>query len=176
MKPVGNAPDDFATWRVSVENRLRSLTGLVNKKNVTQPRAPFSSRYLGANTPVPNAADFVVDFDIDEDTDDYGFEYSAGIWTIIRSGNYQINATLHFSSNATGVRQVRLQKNGVDYKVISANGAATAGGISAILSKGLRLAAGDTIRIAAWQNSTAALDLAGGASRWTTADLAYTGA
>jgi len=85
------------------------------------------------------------------------FNTTTGLYTVPVAGNYSVNATLHFTSNATGLRYITIYKNGsvVSYgNVINAtNGDGTGLNASAIIP----CKAGDTISMGGYQTSGGAL-------------------
>ncbi|MDY7542596.1 MULTISPECIES: hypothetical protein [unclassified Cryobacterium] len=90
-----------------------------------------------------------------------GFTYAAGVVTILAAGVYDISAAFSFAANGTGARRLFVLKNGAStaanpilYDEVA--GSASAVGILKVAGSVL-LAAGDTLRVAVWQNSGAAL-------------------
>jgi len=81
-------------------------------------------------------------------------------------GKYLVTASLSFTANATGVRGIRLQKNGTgeERRVLNQTAGASEF-ISTEISDVLHLLAGDYLEIAAWQNSGISLNLLTGADR-----------
>lgn len=177
MRADRNAPDDLGRWKAQVDRKLRDLAGRSRSGGGggLPNDGPFSSRYLGTNYPVSTSLETIVDFDLDDQEDDAGIDYAAGTWTIQRSGRYQLNSTVTFAASATGVtRQVRLMFNGVQYLAI-AQSTVAAGNIGVTVAKAFRFVVGDTLQIRAYHDASATLNVVGGGSRWTNADLSWVG-
>ena len=84
---------------------------------------------------------------------------TSNFWTVPTAGYYQVNASVSFATNATGVRGVRVLVNGTVVTQVTP-GAGSAGGSGAAISYGGKLNAGDTVQIQGFQNSGGALALA----------------
>lgn len=75
-----------------------------------------------------------------------------------KDGKYQIIAKLHYIGNATGQRQIRLNKNGnfTSNAVVSSNGTTDT---VFVITEIFDLVAGDYMEVAAYQNSGGALNI-----------------
>lgn len=89
-----------------------------------------------------------------ETIDTHGaFDASTGVFTAPASGTYQVNASVSFAANSTGARGLKIQKNSGDTN-IGAFGATVATYVITRNASGiLKLNAGDTVSIAAFQDS-----------------------
>ena len=95
------------------------------------------------------------------DTDSYHDNVSNASRITVPSGKtgyYQVIAALHYIGNATGQRQIRLDKNGVftSNVIVSANGT---GDTAFVYSETFYLTAADYLEISAYQNSGGALNI-----------------
>ena len=76
------------------------------------------------------------------------------------AGLYQINATCRFASNATGIRQVNIYKNGAETELqASTDGLGAAGKARLAIAGILKLSAGDYIELNVTQTSGGALNV-----------------
>lgn len=93
-----------------------------------------------------------------------GFTYSTltGEIEILEDGLYQVNTMIAFAANASGIRQVKITKNGVDLRFGQNQNAATGGNAGAAQLCSLEsFVAGDMIRVAALQTSGGTLSSLG---------------
>lgn len=86
------------------------------------------------------------------------FNTSTGEYTVKSEGYFEIEANISFNGNGSGIRELFVQKNGstiagLDRQDGSANGNVMAG------STQIKCVAGDTLRVAVYQNSGGNLDL-----------------
>jgi len=106
-----------------------------------------------------------------------GITYSAGVFTVSIAGRYRISATLSYQTNGTGVRGCRLVEGGTQRlaKLVPA----IAGGVLATpvsADDTYVLAAGGTLAVAAFQNSTASLNVLGASDgTYTVVSIDYVG-
>lgn len=101
---------------------------------------------------------------------------TSNFWTVPTAGYYQINAAAHFAANTTGYRAIRISiNNGTSFIGTSYYAASSSGGTSAHTSRGVKLSAGDTVRIECIQNSGGALALAATSPRLVWADITRVG-
>ncbi|HSX67222.1 hypothetical protein, partial [Nocardioides sp.] len=89
--------------------------------------------------------------------------YSSGTFTADRAGIYEVRGVITFASNATGSRIARILAAGTEVyrNTIGTNPSSLT---SVPFSDSVRLAAGDTLEIEAWQNSGGSLDVIGSAA------------
>lgn len=84
--------------------------------------------------------------------------------TVARAGVYQINTTVGYSANNTGVRYAYIYVNNTNEAVTTAAAATTNITMRVSLSQAIRLNAGDIVSIRGWQNSGATLTFLTGPS------------
>lgn len=91
-----------------------------------------------------------------------GYNTSTGTYTVPVSGTYQVEASVCFTSNATGLRASRIYKNGV-YEAGGSIYAAYSGDVTtSVVSSLVKAVAGDTIAIDGLQTSGGSVTLASG--------------
>lgn len=148
--PVGVAPD-VPYW-------LQQLAEATDTA-VDDPMVPHAvmSRSAALGTAIPNAAYTPLPFDVVESTRELTTTAATGRVTVTRTGLYLAAAGIVFATSATGVRYAALFRNGSpsQSRLFGTTGAVVAG------SAPLWLTAGDYVECHAYQNSGAALNLAG---------------
>ena len=90
-----------------------------------------------------------------------GFTESSGTVTVPVSGRYNISGTFPYASSATGYRVYEIACAGSQSQTYRNlwQAAASATGIGTVSMNGVRLTAGDTVKLQGLQNSGGALDL-----------------
>lgn len=100
-------------------------------------------------------------FNSEQYDNEAGYSTSTGIWTVGRSGLYLVTALVIFDANGTGRRDATMYLNGTtdivaqDRKITSSASV----NIPLVLSRWISLAATDTLRVRAFQNSGGDLDI-----------------
>jgi hypothetical protein len=100
------------------------------------------------------------------DTDSY---HAAGSEAVVipagLGGWYNLSGTIAWASNVTGTRMLRYTINGAgDDRIFAVPTTSNTLGFRASFSRDVLLVAGDTLRLQAWQNSGATLNVEGTAS------------
>jgi hypothetical protein len=88
--------------------------------------------------------------------DHLAFNASTGVYTVPSAGKYLVSATAAFASNSTGFRVTKIYQNGSTVRELSVAAISNDGG--AAVTAILNCAAGDLIKIGAFQNSGGALN------------------
>lgn len=129
------------------------------------------SQYRTTTQSIPNNIETILDFDVVEL--DQGIPYTAAGWELPRTGMYLMNAALQWPANTTGNRFMFLYRGSTVLAQQVIGGSAINAGQS--ISKIFHGNAGDIVNIRVIQNSTAALNVNGSASKYTRADLTFVG-
>jgi hypothetical protein len=116
-----------------------------------------SARIHATATSFTNGVTAVVPYDTAV-LDEIPWDSTNKRFTVPTAGYYQVNAGVHFSSNATGYRVTKILVNGV-VVAVTQTGASSSGGAAPALGKLVKLAAGDTVAIHAAQGSGGTLAL-----------------
>jgi hypothetical protein len=122
----------------------------------------FQYAHVGTNSPLTSSASAWTTITAWTGDLQAGLAYSAGTWTIQSEGRYLISATILFATNATGVRGVRPVISGVAGQNIFVPTNPTFQAC-ADLNIERYLIQGDTVRLEAFQNSGATINVLGAA-------------
>ena len=139
-----------------------------------------ASVYRSTTQSITNSTDTRIAFDA-EDFDTNAFHDSATNSERItipsgRGGTYRVSLGVHFAVNGTGLRVVRLRKNGTTYLGRYTLHSPTAGDDAAVvLTRTVALAAADYIEVEVWQSSGGALNVNAGPDK-TWFEAAFLGA
>ena len=132
----------------------------------------MADRYQATLQSIPNNAGTAVKFETAV-TDGIPYNNTTGVFTIGRAGRYQINASVTWTPNGTGVRLGYIMVNGTNRMRLQ-NPTTTASNASMTLSKGIVLAVNDLVFVQVFQTSGAGLNL-DNTNRSTSFDISYVG-
>lgn len=111
-----------------------------------------------------NATDALMDFSTVISETGIAWDSTNKLWTIPTPGRYSINGAVHFDTNSSGWRRVRLSIGRSGTETVRALGqvtAAAAAGVSASFAVTLRLLQNDTVKMFAAQGSGGGLNTYG---------------
>lgn len=124
---------------------------------------PRAIRSLNTPQSIPNNAFTAVLFDTAEALSGITYNAATGEFTVPKAGIYSIAGQVRFNANATGRRIASVSVNGTPRSDIEVNPAALPAVPSAPFAAALVLAAGDKVKVSAFQTSGAALTVYGSA-------------
>lgn len=143
-------------------------SGVVEVKNLTMIGRRTLINMSGAQS-IPSSAFTTVTWGT-TNQNDLGATVSSGVITIPRGVNrIRVSFSVDFAANATGARQVYINKNGsalLGVPAFATQGMATSDGIMSGMSCPIPVVAGDTIQLQVWQNSGGALNVVTGFYSW----------
>lgn len=125
-----------------------------------RPLNAYARASRGTVLSIPNAAFTAVVFTV-SDEDGRSWRTSGSVYTVDAAGLYALTFDASWATNNTGVRINRFVINGASYAGSQRSGAQQTSEVSNTTQ--VKLAAGDTVGVEVYQNSTAALDLTAGA-------------
>lgn len=133
----------------------------------------YSERFQGSAQSIPNNAITAIDMDTSVTATGITWDSSTKEFVIVRAGRYQVNASVSWVANATGLRLGYILINGANR--LRQTGVAGASAATTIpLCKGFSLATGDRIRISGFQTSGGSLNT-DQSNRQTHADVSWMG-
>lgn len=145
-----NVPRDTQTLANAIDTSLKAE----ETARIAGDAMVSSSRIQNTAQSLATATFTAITFDTSELNE---IPWTTNLWTVPTAGYYQINASLVFATNATGIRAVRILINGT----VVAQSQVPAGslGSGSSVSRCKYLAASDTVQIQGYQNSGGALTL-----------------
>lgn len=166
-----NGPSQIQTLALDVEGQLSRIDAVDATQN-----ANISALQAATNVPtffvrnsvvqsLNNTTFTALTFDTEDNDSDNGHSTVSNTdrYTVPKSGLWQVSAGVSFAPNATGIRIIRITKNGVNVAG-SGNSSPQLGGseFSEVISRVVRVqcSAGDILRAEAWQSSGGVLNTA----------------
>lgn len=166
-----NGPSQMQALALEVEAELQRIDGVDATQN-----ANIAALQSATNVPtfflrnsvaqsLNNTTFTALNFDTEDNDSDNGHSTVSNTdrYTVPKSGLWQVSAGVAFAPNATGIRIIRITKNGSNVGG-SGNSSPQLGGseFSQVITRVVRVqcSAGDILRTEAWQSSGGALNTA----------------
>ena len=129
---------------------------LVSKSHL-EPATPFGSMRNSGPQSIPSTtATQVTSLNISDGLEG-GMAWSNNRFTVPKAGVYNVTARVSWQQNATGLRIFYIRKNGNTIGSVNSSAMSTAFTMTGSLN--LSMNAGDTVELAVWQSSGAALNI-----------------
>lgn len=134
----------------------------------------YGERHLDSTQTLTNSVATAVNFNQSVALDGLTWDDTTKEFVVITAGRYQVNASITWAANATGLRLGYIIIGGATRLRQSIANPTAAGTSSMSLSKGFKLAVSDRVRISALQTSGGNLSL-DNTNRQTQVDISYVG-